>query len=83
MPRSDDGPARVSVWDVPTRLFHWLLVLLVTVSLITGNVGGVQGMDVHMLAGYVILALVVFRIGWGSSVVATRGSAILSPVQGG
>lgn len=65
MPRSDGGPARVSVWDVPTRLFHWFLVLLVTVSLITGNVGGVQGMDVHMLAGYVILALVVFRIGWG------------------
>lgn len=65
MPHSEDGPTRVSVWDLPTRLFHWLLVLLVTVSLITGNVGGLQGMDVHTLVGYAVLALVLFRVVWG------------------
>jgi Cytochrome b len=65
MPRSDGEATRVAVWDLPTRLFHWVLVVLVTVGLVTGNVGGVQGMEVHMLAGYAILALVGFRLVWG------------------
>lgn len=65
MPRADGEATRVAVWDLPTRLFHWVLVLLVTVSLITGNLGGVQGMELHMLAGYAILALIGFRLVWG------------------
>lgn len=65
MPRSDGEARRITVWDLPTRLFHWALVLLVAVGLITGNIGGVQGMDVHMLAGYGILALLGFRLVWG------------------
>jgi cytochrome b len=28
----------VQVWDLPTRLFHWLLVLLVTIGFVTGFV---------------------------------------------
>lgn len=65
MPRSDGEARRITVWDLPTRLFHWALVLLVAVGLITGNIGGVQGMDVHMLAGYGVLALLGFRLVWG------------------
>lgn len=65
MPRSDGEARRITVWDLPTRLFHWALVLLVAVGLITGNIGGVQGMDIHMLAGYGVLALLGFRFVWG------------------
>ena len=30
----------VRVWDLPTRLFHWILALTVVGSLVTGQVGG-------------------------------------------
>ncbi|MBL8666113.1 MAG: cytochrome b/b6 domain-containing protein [Rhodospirillales bacterium] len=60
-----DPPRSVRVWDVPTRLFHWSLVLLVATSLYTGNVGGLREMDLHKLSGYAILALVLFRLVWG------------------
>jgi cytochrome b len=52
------------VWDLPVRLFHWLLVLLVAFQLVSGNIGG-NLMRWHMLAGYAILTLVLFRLAWG------------------
>ena len=55
----------VLVWDVPTRIFHWLLVALIVASLVTGNVGGLTFMRIHMLSGYAILALILFRVIWG------------------
>ena len=57
-----DRPTRV--WDLPVRLFHWSLVLLVAFQFYSGNVGG-NLMRWHMLSGYTILALVLFRIAWG------------------
>jgi cytochrome b len=53
---------RVRVWDVPTRLVHWLMVLLVAASWWTGDTGR---MDWHRYSGYLLLGLVVFRIYWG------------------
>lgn len=53
------------VWDLPVRLFHWLLLILVCISVYTGLTGGFTEMDYHMLSGYGILGLVLFRIGWG------------------
>ena len=55
---------KVLVWDLPLRLFHWLLVLLVVVSVVSANIGG-NAMQVHMLSGYSVLALLLFRILWG------------------
>lgn len=55
---------KILVWDLPTRLFHWLLFLCVIVSFVTGNIGG-NSMDDHMLSGYVILTLLLFRLAWG------------------
>ncbi len=52
------------VWDLPTRLFHWLLVLLVTFSLVSAEIGG-NWLDWHMRSGILILALLAFRIVWG------------------
>jgi cytochrome b len=54
----------VRVWDAPTRLFHWALVLLMVAMVITGEIGG-QAMVWHFRFGYAILTLVLFRIIWG------------------
>lgn len=54
----------VRIWDLPTRLFHWSLVLLVVFSVATAKVGG-NWMDWHMRSGYAVLALLVFRLLWG------------------
>ncbi|MEJ0087921.1 MAG: cytochrome b/b6 domain-containing protein [Pseudomonadota bacterium] len=53
---------RVRVWDVPTRLIHWLIVLLVAASWWTGETGR---MDWHRYSGYLLLGLVGFRVYWG------------------
>jgi cytochrome b len=60
----DPGQTKTPVWDLPTRLFHWLLVLLVIVSFATGNIGG-NAMQYHARSGFVILALLLFRLVWG------------------
>jgi cytochrome b len=52
------------VWDLPTRLFHWLLVLLVTISFVTVEIGG-NAMQYHERSGFTILALLLFRLTWG------------------
>jgi cytochrome b len=54
----------VKVWDLPVRLFHWSLVVLVVFSFTTGKLGG-NWMEWHLRSGYCILALVLFRIVWG------------------
>ncbi|MBS1228301.1 MAG: Cytochrome bacterial [Proteobacteria bacterium] len=55
---------RIKLWDLPTRLFHWLLVLCVSAALITGNIGG-AAIEWHGRIGLAIVGLVVFRIVWG------------------
>ena len=60
------GPADrgMPTWDLPVRIFHWALVLLVISQLVTASLGG-NAMQLHAFGGYAILALVVFRILWG------------------
>jgi len=55
---------RVRVWDLPTRLFHWLLVACVTGLVATGYTGG-DAMPWHGRLGYAVLALLLFRLAWG------------------
>jgi cytochrome b len=55
----------VRIWDIPVRIFHWALVILIGVSFYTGLSGGFVEMDYHMISGYCILSLVLFRILWG------------------
>lgn len=55
---------KVRVWDLPTRLFHWTLVLAVVGLVVTGNVGG-NAMVWHFRLGHLVLALLVFRVLWG------------------
>ena len=55
---------RALVWDLPTRLFHWLLAGAIVGAYWTGEFGGFDK-TWHMRFGYAVLALVVFRILWG------------------
>lgn len=55
---------RQRIWDLPTRLFHWLLVAGIAAAVVTGKVGG-NLIDWHGRSGLFILGLVVFRIVWG------------------
>jgi len=75
MPQTDPTPAtdaaegrpplyRVKVWDLPTRLFHWLIVVLVGSSFVTADIGG-AAMEYHEACGVIILVLVFFRVVWG------------------
>lgn len=63
--RKDIEIVRVPVWDLPIRLFHWTVVGLVAFNVYTGLTGGLWQMDWHMRSGQAVLALVLFRIGWG------------------
>lgn len=55
---------RIRIWDLPTRVFHWLLVALIVAQVVTANVGG-NAMVWHMRSGYGVIALLLFRLVWG------------------
>lgn len=66
---SQDSPLETSrllrsvrVWDAPTRLFHWLVVLLMASLYVTWRV---NWMGWHALLGEALLALLIFRVLWG------------------
>lgn len=65
----------VRVWDLPTRLFHWLLAACVVGSVVSAKVGG-NAMVWHFRLGYVVLTLLAFRLLWG--VVGGRWSRFVS-----
>ena len=54
----------IRIWDLPIRLFHWLLVICIIGSIISVNIGG-NAMQWHGYFGYSIFTLVLFRIVWG------------------
>jgi len=76
---TNDRLQEIPVWDFPTRLFHWLLVVLVAVSFTTGAIGG-NAMVYHERSGFAILVLLVFRIVWGF--VGSRQSRFSDFVKG-
>jgi cytochrome b len=55
---------RTRVWDLPTRLFHWLLAAFVVFSFTTGKLGG-DWLTWHFRSGYAIASLLLFRLLWG------------------
>ena len=52
------------IWDLPTRLFHRLLVLVVALQFLTGLIGG-DWLTLHAYLGYATLTLIIFRVLWG------------------
>lgn len=55
---------RIRVWDLPTRLFHWALVVCVAGAFVSAQIGG-NAMVWHGRCGLAVLGLLVFRIVWG------------------
>ena len=55
---------QIVVWDLPLRLFHWLLALCVTGALVTVSLGG-NWMVWHERFGLSVLGLLTFRLVWG------------------
>lgn len=63
--RTSAAPApSIRVWDLPTRLFHWSLAVLVIAAIVAVKIGG-NALVWHFRLGYAILALVAFRLVWG------------------
>jgi cytochrome b len=77
------------VWDLPLRLFHWLLVLSIAASWYTAEyseefftIGDtlISYAEVHFWLGYWALGLIAFRLIWG--VVGPRHARFASFVPG-
>jgi cytochrome b len=60
--RSGPANATILVWDLPVRLVHWLMALLIPFSWWSAENGE---MALHRLSGYVLLGLLLFRLIWG------------------
>jgi cytochrome b len=50
------------LWDIPTRVFHWLVVCLLPLSWWSAEEGYY---NVHQWSGYAVLVLVASRVIWG------------------
>ena len=55
-------PREIRIWDLPTRIFHWTLVVLLVVCYLSGDNGR---FDIHLPAGQALLVLVLARVLWG------------------
>ena len=54
---------KILVWDIPTRIGHWLLVTAFILSFVTGD--SEEQRLFHVAAGYAVAGTLVFRIFWG------------------
>ena len=70
----------IRVWDLPVRLFHWAIVVLLVICYVSQLE---FWMTVHFVAGYAVLALLVFRFVWGfvGSDTARFGRFLGGPAQ--
>ena len=72
---------RLLVWEVPTRVFHWLLVASFAGAFLTSE--SERYRDIHVVLGYTLLGLIAFRLAWGflGTRYAQFKSFIFSPVE--
>ncbi len=76
--KGPEALSRVRVWDAPTRIFHWLLALLLAGAWYTG--GDINQLDRHKWIGYGLLTLLLFRVAWG--VVGTHHARFANFIAG-
>ena len=69
---------RILVWDLPTRLFHWLLASTFAGAWLTAD--SERWIDVHVALGYIFAGLIAFRVLWGF--IGTRYARFSSFVAG-
>jgi len=70
------------IWDLPTRLFHWLFAASFAGAWFTAE--GEAWRNVHLFLGYLMLGLIGFRVIWGlvGSRYARFSSFAFGPVAG-
>lgn len=69
----------IRVWDLPVRLFHWLLVLSIAGLFLTQELGG-NWMEWHKRLGFFVIGLILFRLMWG--MVGNQHARFLNFVRG-
>lgn len=69
---------KILVWDTPTRVFHWLLVLCFAGAYLSAESERWQAL--HLTLGYTLGGLVAFRVVWG--LMGTRHARFASFVRG-
>lgn len=74
-----DSAQKILIWDLPTRVFHWLLAICFAGAWISHEME-LAGFRIHTFFGYAILTLVLWRLGWG--VLGTRYARFSSFVRG-
>ncbi len=57
--------ADLPIWDLPVRLFHWSMVIVIVIAIATGLFAPAWWLEVHVFAGYALGLLLVFRLAWG------------------
>lgn len=76
---------RVLVFDVPVRMFHWLMAIFFVTAIVIANTADDDSaiFSYHMMAGMMIGVLLVFRIIWGfiGSTYARFSTFMLKPSQ--
>lgn len=75
---STEDIQHIKVWDLPTRVFHWALAISFAGAYFTSE--GERLRAVHVMFGFTLLALIVFRLLWG--VIGTRYARFTSFVTG-
>lgn len=55
---------RIKIWDIPLRIFHWTLLVLVVAAFVSVQIGG-NAMVWHGRFGMAIMGLLAFRLAWG------------------
>lgn len=73
----DQEMAKIKVWDIYIRVFHWLLLICILVSFISFRL---DEMDIHFISGHCVLALIIFRVIWG--VIGSRTALFHSFIKG-
>ena len=67
MDKSSEPPTRsitIKVWDLPLRLFHWLLVGMIVIAFLSSEEGS-ELASWHVPVGWGIVILLAFRLTWG------------------
>lgn len=79
-PQGASDPVRHTalVWDVPVRVFHWLMVVAFAGAWLTSDSEAWR--LTHVTLGYTMAALVAFRLVWGFA--GTRWARFTSFVRG-
>ena len=70
---------RITIWDLPTRIFHWTLLVLVSAAIVSAQIGG-NAMEWHGRFGAGVLGLLAFRLTWG--VIGSTYARFLTFVRG-